>query len=667
MSFYRLRCSRGHQFSDSGCKLYQKVDFSEAVIRIKEAQPLSEIIVASGVDLKRRGREWVGLCPFHDEKTPSFSVNDEKGLYYCRGCQATGDVIEYAARTRGIEPGEAISMLAKEHGFTIRHSSRSGRQSAPVMSSAEGETLLSLHQAVVDFAHQTLIDLLEVPGHPVTHYLASRNISESVVRQYNLGYLSSESSFSDLLAGLPRWRNLSTVSRHSYSADLGLVTQGKPFSPFQGRLLFPVTNSRGHSVALSGRVIPGVTPPLKPVDREPPKYYNSPDTPIFSKSHCLFGYAPPASAMEDRATATLWRKRLAENRLMLVEGFTDVLRLAECGVYAGAAMGTAISDTHFKLAYRRVVTCGLLLDGDSAGARATEAALLTGFAQLKEGKRLIAFRCPDGEDPDEVLRSRPDVVNTDDVWRLFESFGVIHPETVWVASSIGRQISRPLSLSDQVLVERALNGNGGHPVPKDPVVHLQLTRWFARQYGYTTVPMESLRRADQPFSTLRSSLMDEGSRFWLHRVARSPGAVLNTLKPFMKRWWVRDSLRGLLAHPDGCPVALQLLMGAAHCVAARSGVDHSEFDDWPAFVRFLLGAGYPSAWLMLWHQIARDEDGSLARLGYGDDVYAPDLWRIELEEWVESVDQRLTEQLLRALDAQPVPANSDSSGVTVVS
>lgn len=626
-------------------------NFDEAPALIKDRLVLSSVIEEEGIQLKKQGREWVGLCPFHDEKTPSFSVNDSKGVYFCRGCRANGDVISFIADRTGQNKGRVIRSLAKRVGYSVRASegwSPTPKASQPAINTDDREALTAIHDHVAQIAHANLVRLLESgKDAALSNYLLSeRQFSHSTIIEYGLGYLPAGADLYELAARKTSINNeptqLSQQHWETLAAEAGLLRLGKHRSMFQGRLLFPVINPDGLCVAFSARVIPEKEGEAVLADR---KYLNSPATLIFDKSRTLFGMTPWHAVLTNKQASLAWRDRLDGSMALLVEGLTDVMRLGESGVHAFGSMGTSITENHLRMVFRQFDMLKTITDGDNAGVDAAKRTLLAGIPLLKPGKRLSALVLPEGEDPDtyfKAMGTQPDVV------AALAQLPEICPEEIWFAKYI-RPVSDPLTLADQVTIEHALSGGGGAPIPDDPTWRLAFHRYVADQTGYVTRPYH-LNRGTGLVDTLNHTLIEgDVSSFWAYRVARFP-ALLGALGEWENRWWVQDALNGLLADPVECPPALRLLYHAKRALA-RSDKDPAALHSWPQLADALIDSGFPSSLLVHWSEIAYDTDKTLEHLGYAEEVYAPDLWEYELQAWVGDVDRRLTEKLRQAVIA----------------
>ena len=627
-------------------------NFSEATTRIKEHYTLSRFIEDSGVALKKRGREAVGLCPFHEEKTPSFSVNDQKGIYYCRGCGATGDVIKYHATANGVSDGKAISQLAYTLGIMLKsdnHVQFSRSEPSTAIPSRETRaTLADLHDHVAELAHRYLLSVLNEPDHPATKYLLEeRQFTLEEIYRFGIGFLPPEQPLWALVSN-PAPHNPEPVtlpeSQWRVSAiEAGLLNGSYQNSMFQGRILFPIANTDGRCVAFSGRVVPALADSVVLGDR---KYVNSPETHIFDKSSTLFGLTPWRFTLRDQKTPSQWRELNAKASYVLVEGLTDVLRLTRLGIRAVAAMGTAISSGHLQIILTRADTLIVLTDGDSAGVDAAQKAMLTVLPLLKAGHVAYAACLPDGEDPDSYFCELDDTPNpTEHFWHLANGLHRHLPEEVWFDEYIGHTAD-PVSIADQVRIERALSPSGPAKIPVDPMWRLSLIRYIADVTGYYTQPLVSLRSAYFTPSAQTEWLLDDSSKFWLYRIARAPEILKPMTRPKLKSWWVKDAVNGLLGAATECPAPLRLIFQAG--IAAHKSKE--PIKDWSNLVSVLLDVGFPTGLLVAWASVVEDGDRSLASLGYTEEVLSPDLWQVEFEEWVTSIDQSLTAKLFQALN-----------------
>ena len=326
-------------------------------------------IIGSRLELKKAGRNFQGLCPFHNEKTPSFSVSPEKQFFHCFGCKESGTALTFLMKYENLDFVEAIEELAKHLGRDVPRE-RGKRESAP----EQARELLALEAAV-----QIFKDNLRNSKDAIS-YLKNRGISGEIARDFGLGYAPDE------------WQHLSSkLEKNGFSVQVlincGLITtndRGRHYDRFRGRITFPIRNIRGKTIGFGGRILRDGAP----------KYLNSPETKLFSKSNEVYGFFE----------ARRGNQRL--DRLILVEGYMDVIALAQHGIRNSVAtLGTAVGEEHFRRMYRysREIVC--CFDGDEAGRSAAFRALEAALPFLDEKKRINFIFLPDGEDPDSFVYS----------------------------------------------------------------------------------------------------------------------------------------------------------------------------------------------------------------------------------------------------------------------
>ena len=345
---------------------------AEDVAQVRAASDLVQI-AGEHMALRKVGRRWVGLCPFHAEKTPSFSVNAEEGLYYCFGCQAKGDVITFVREVEHLEFAEAVERLAARAGITV------GYDDAAVSRDRQRRAvLLDAMARAVEWYHRRL--LTSPDAAPARAYLRARGYEGEVVRTYRLGWAPDEW---DALA-----RTLKVPVDVLTDTGLGLLNRlHRQQDTFRGRIMFPIFDAGGAPVAFGGRALPG---------GDPPKYRNSPETPLYSKSRILYGLNWAKGAVVESGS------------VVVCEGYTDVIGLARAGVAnAVATCGTALADQHFHILKnfaRRVV---LAYDADAAGKAAAE--------RFYEWERryeidIAVADLPAGTDPGELAQKDPEAL-----------------------------------------------------------------------------------------------------------------------------------------------------------------------------------------------------------------------------------------------------------------
>ncbi|MBO6783275.1 MAG: DNA primase [Alphaproteobacteria bacterium] len=335
--------------------------------------PVSEV-VGRKVRLVRKGREFSGLCPFHNEKTPSFTVNDEKAFYHCFGCGAHGDVISFAIETEGLSFPEAVEKLAGQAGLQVPQSTPEEKARAKVRA-----TLYDVVEAVCAWYEE---NLRSSEGRAAYDYLRGRGFSDETIRQFRLGY--APDGRGRLLQAME-----SRGIRRDQLVEAGLIKLpeggGDPRDYFFDRVMFPIADGRGRPIAFGGRIM----------GDGQPKYLNSPETPLFHKGRNLYNYAMAREA--SRAAGTV----------IVAEGYTDVIALAQAGLpNAVAPLGTAVTEEQIGLLWRIVDEPVLCFDGDNAGARAALRAAERAMPILKPGKTLRFMGLPAGEDPDSLVAGR---------------------------------------------------------------------------------------------------------------------------------------------------------------------------------------------------------------------------------------------------------------------
>lgn len=340
------------------------------VEQVSAANDIVEII-SQYIPLKRAGRHLKACCPFHQEKSPSFMVQPEKQMFHCFGCGAGGDVFSFLMRYENMTFPEALKSLAERAHIALPE--RRSHQD----DGGQKEKLYEACQAAADIYHELLF---KDAGAAAREYLAKRQITEEIIREFKLGWAPME------------WRALfDQMVRRKYPEAVlkqaALIQQspkGNYYDTFRGRLMFPIQNLQNKVIAFGGRLI---------ADQEGPKYLNSPETPIFFKRRELFGLNA-AKKHIDRE----WPN------LILVEGYMDFLALYQHGFKnAVATLGTALGDDHVRLMRRFVEEVIVVYDGDKAG----EAAALRGLEILLEGGMQVKLvSLPKGEDPDDFLNKR---------------------------------------------------------------------------------------------------------------------------------------------------------------------------------------------------------------------------------------------------------------------
>jgi DNA primase len=329
-------------------------------------------ILSDYVLLKKGGANFKGLCPFHHEKTPSFTVSPTKGLFYCFGCQASGNVLRFLMQHDNMTFPEAVRLLAGRYG--IRMPERTSQHQQDVL-----KPFYTLHQAATAFFHQCL--LRSPVAQQARAYCRQRQITSDVATHFALGYAPAS------------WDSLCReMQGQGFSEDLlvrsGLVVarqhQHGVYDRFRDRLMFPIHDRQGRPVAFGGRYLEGEEA------LHVPKYVNSPETPIFHKNRTLYGFHLAKQAIRQ------------EERVIIVEGYTDVIACHRDGVtHVVGTLGTALTERHVEMLRGFAKEVILVFDSDAAGGAATERGI---GLFLEAGVRVRIVELPEGDDPESFLR-----------------------------------------------------------------------------------------------------------------------------------------------------------------------------------------------------------------------------------------------------------------------
>ena len=325
-------------------------------------------VVSGYTSLRKRGVTYSGLCPFHQEKTPSFTVSAEKGLYYCFGCGEGGDVVRFVERIENLSFSEAIEQLGERFGVPIEYEDGAGPD--PERKDREARLLLALEKAAM-FYQRFLWE--STPGRAAREYLEKRGLAREICLAFRVGYSP------------PEWRGLySRAAKEGFTdrelEEAGLLVRqtGKTYDRFRGRLMFPLVDHRGRVLGFGGRTLTDETP----------KYVNSPEGPLYQKGRLLYGLYQARKAIADA------------DEVIVVEGYTDVLAMVQARVgNAVASMGTALTDAQIGLMMRFTGNVTFMFDADRAG---TEAMLRSGELARGHALRPMMAVLPAGRDPADV-------------------------------------------------------------------------------------------------------------------------------------------------------------------------------------------------------------------------------------------------------------------------
>lgn len=356
----------------------------ESIAAVRErADILAEI--GSRVELKKTGSNHVGLCPFHGEKSPSFSVSATKSFFHCFGCGATGDVIEFLMKHDGMLFHEAVKDLGERLGIAIEEDQDPASIRKTQQSRQQASTIEDVCEKASTFFRQQLTKSQEANA-----YVVKRGLSSTVVEQYGIGY--APANWKPLSVVFPDYSSSPRLTEAGLVSDGvdetsvdGQITRGR-IDRFRDRLIFPIRDVRGHCIGFGGRIINATSP-------NAPKYLNSPETPIFQKHKVLYGL--------HEARAAIMREKTA----YVTEGYMDVVMLAEHGIgNAVAAMGTALSEDHVRVLLRFTDRVCFIFDGDKAGKKAAWKSLRVILPFLLPQHSVAFLTLPDDMDPDEYLR-----------------------------------------------------------------------------------------------------------------------------------------------------------------------------------------------------------------------------------------------------------------------
>ena len=330
-------------------------------------------LVGRTAKLTRAGREWKACCPFHNEKTPSFYVNDEKGFYHCFGCQAHGDAIRWLTDQQGLPFMDAVKELAAAAGMEVP---------APDPRAAKAaEERAGLHDVTAAAQDWFRRNLSQSAGADARAYLSRRGIDEATAKEFGFGYAPDDRQ------GIKQALGQFDDTMLDEAGLRGTSEKGESYDRFRGRLMLPIQDARGRVIAFGGRILDdGI--------KGAPKYLNSPETPLFDKGSTLYNLhrAGPASRQS--------------GRILVAEGYMDVIALAAAGLpEAVAPLGTALTERQIERLWRLVDRPILCFDGDAAGRRAAMRAATRALPLLRPGHSLSFVTLPQGKDPDDVVRA----------------------------------------------------------------------------------------------------------------------------------------------------------------------------------------------------------------------------------------------------------------------
>ena len=332
-------------------------------------------VVGRRTRLTKKGREHSGLCPFHKEKTPSFTVNEEKGFYHCFGCGAHGSAFDFVMETEGLNFREAVDKLAGEAGMQVPRDTPEERQRAEIK-----KTLYDVVEAATRFFES---QLSQPQGAEALAYLRGRGLSDATLKKFRLGYAPDRNGTMSAALGPLGMTDQQLV-------DAGLIVKrddGSTYDRFRGRVIFPILDRRGRAVAFGGRIMDA--------NAKAAKYLNSPETDLFHKGSLL--YALNMAQVAARAGQPL----------VVTEGYMDVIVINQAGFEGAVApLGTALTELQIAELWKITPEAVLCFDGDNAGARAATRAAERALPMLKAGVGLRFATLPQGEDPDSLVQAK---------------------------------------------------------------------------------------------------------------------------------------------------------------------------------------------------------------------------------------------------------------------
>ena len=337
---------------------------------LRSRVPVSDV-VGKRVMLAKKGREFSGLCPFHSERTPSFTVNDDKAFYHCFGCGAHGDVIRFVTETEGLTFPEAVAKLAGMAGLSVPQATPEERQRAE-----RAKSLQDACEAALRFFRRRLN---EPAGADALAYLRRRGLKPETIESFRLGWApDGRAALKQALTG--------EGFPEPMLVEAGLLVKpedgGDSYDRFRGRVIFPIADRRGRVIAFGGRALGDIQP----------KYLNSPETPLFNKGRLLYALDKARQAVRDGA------------EVIVTEGYTDVIALHQAGFGGAVApLGTALTESQIEELWRLAPEPVLCFDGDEAGRRAAGRALDRLLPRLVPGKTARFVFLPEGEDPDSFV------------------------------------------------------------------------------------------------------------------------------------------------------------------------------------------------------------------------------------------------------------------------
>jgi len=457
-------------------------------------------LIGRSVKLVKAGREYKACCPFHDEKSPSFYVNDDKGFYHCFGCGAHGDAIRFLTEAKGLSFIDAVKELAGSAGMEVP---------APDPRAAQrNERQAGLHDVMQAAASWFEEQLGGIDGAAARAYLERRGLSASLAKAFGMGF--APDSRGRLKAALKSFGDEQLIE-----CGMLISVEGKePYDRFRGRLMIPIRDARGRVIAFGGRIL----------DQGEPKYLNSPDTPLFDKGRTLFNI--------DRAGGAA-RKA---GRVIAVEGYMDVIALAKAGIdEAVAPLGTALTEMQLERLWRMAETPILCFDGDKAGQKAAVRAAHRALPMVVPGRTLRFALLPGGQDPD-------DLVKAGGARAIEQLLGetISLDELVWRSELDAQQLDTPEAKAG---LRKRLGDLAATIQDRD--VREQYQAEFRRRFDERFAPAR--RQFDRPFQPRQQR---RSGQPWKPEVLPPSDAARAIARAGLNRGVIRAAMAGLLRFPE---------------------------------------------------------------------------------------------------------------------
>ena len=451
-------------------------------------------LIGRSIKVTKAGREYKACCPFHNEKTPSFTINDEKGFYHCFGCSAHGDAIRWMTDQRGLSFMDAVKELAASAGMDV--------PAADPQAAKQAEARAGLHDVMAAAQDYFVAQLAGLEGAVAREYLAKRGLNAAIIKEFGFGFAAD---------GRNKLRESLKSFGDALLIEAGMlisVEDKEPYDRFRGRLMIPIRDARGRVIAFGGRILG---------DGEP-KYLNSPDTPLFDKGRTLYNLdkCSPAS----RQTG----------RVIVVEGYMDVIALAQAGFPdVVAPLGTALTEQQLAMLWRMTEKPLLCFDGDNAGQKAAMRAAGRALPLLKPGHSLQFVTLPEGQDPDDLVKaSGPKALTA-----LLEAAEPL-VDRLWNAEKAAEPITTP---EDRAALKQRL---GGHMAN---IADGEIRRHYVDAFRerFDALFAQKPRAPFVPFA--------KGGK-WPKAVAATPSRQAKLISQHGSDLLVQGVLTTLLLHPD---------------------------------------------------------------------------------------------------------------------